>query len=79
MFAAPILRPLVRSHKAKPDRNRTDVLHRVLTKISSELGEWRRRSRDRRALAMMSDRSLRDIGVTRYDATWEANKPFWRA
>jgi Domain of unknown function (DUF1127) len=32
-----------------------------------------------RALAMMSDRSLRDIGVTRYDATREPNKPFWRA
>jgi hypothetical protein len=25
---------------------RTGVLHRVLARISSELGEWRRRSRD---------------------------------
>ena len=34
---------------------------------------------DRRALAAMSDRSLRDIGFTRYDAASEASKPFWHA
>jgi uncharacterized protein YjiS (DUF1127 family) len=79
MFAASMLRPLVGKHKAKPDCDRPGVLHQLLVKISSELGEWRRRLRDRRALAAMSDRSLQDIGLTRYDAAWEANKPFWRA
>jgi uncharacterized protein YjiS (DUF1127 family) len=79
MFAASILRPLARNYKEKPDQNRTGVLHHVLARIGSELGEWRRRSRDRRALTAMSDRSLRDIGLTRYDADWEARKPFWRA
>ena len=39
---------------------------------------WWRRMQDRRALATMSDQSLRDIGVTRYDAWNEARKPFWR-
>jgi len=39
---------------------------------------WWRRMQDRRALATMSDQSLRDIGVTRYDAWHEARKPFWR-
>jgi uncharacterized protein YjiS (DUF1127 family) len=78
MFATSILRPLVRTHKANPARDRTTVLRRIVATISSELREWRRRSRDRRALAAMSDRSLRDIGVTRYDATFEVNKPFWR-
>jgi uncharacterized protein YjiS (DUF1127 family) len=77
MFAASTLRPLVRKHKEKPDYR--GVLHQLLAKIGSELGEWRRRLRDRRALAAMSDRSLRDIGLTRYDASCEANKPFWRA
>jgi uncharacterized protein YjiS (DUF1127 family) len=43
------------------------------------LGEWRRRLRDRNALAAMSDQSLRDIGVTRYDIEIEVRKPFWRA
>jgi uncharacterized protein YjiS (DUF1127 family) len=79
MFTTSILRPLVRKHKEKPDCDRTGILPHVLGRIGSEVGEWRRRLRDRRALATMSDRSLRDIGLTRYDADWEARKPFWRA
>ena len=79
MFTASILRPFVRSHKPEPSRDRRAVLRQVWARIGSELGEWRRRSRDRRALAAMSDRSLRDIGLNRYDAACEASKPFWRA
>ena len=40
---------------------------------------WWRRARDREALAAMNEQSLRDIGITRYDAWYEARKPFWRA
>ena len=39
---------------------------------------WWRRMEDRRTLATMSDQSLRDIGITRYEAYYEASKPFWR-
>ena len=78
MFATSNLRPLARKHKVKPACDHTGALHRVLARIGSEISEWRRRLRDRRALAMMSDRSLRDIGLTRYDADWEARKPFRR-
>ena len=39
---------------------------------------WRRRFGDREALALMDERSLRDLGLTRYDALYEARKPFWR-
>ena len=78
MFATSNLRPLARKHKVRPGRDRTGALYRVLARIGSEIGEWSRRLRDRRALAMMSDRSLRDIGLTRYDADWEARKPFRR-
>jgi uncharacterized protein YjiS (DUF1127 family) len=39
---------------------------------------WRQRMRDRRALVLMDERSLRDIGLTRCDALYEARKPFWR-
>jgi len=39
---------------------------------------WRQRLRGRRALALMDERSLRDLGLTRYDAFYEARKPFWR-
>jgi uncharacterized protein YjiS (DUF1127 family) len=42
------------------------------------LSVWRKRLRDRRALALMDERSLRDLGLTRHDAFWEARKPIWR-
>jgi uncharacterized protein YjiS (DUF1127 family) len=40
---------------------------------------WRHRLAGRRALEAMDERSLRDIGLTRYDAHFEIRKPFWRA
>lgn len=82
MFAVSILRPPACTHArkrtCKPEGDRAGVRHQLWARMVSELAEWRRRLRDRRALAAMSDRSLRDIGVTRYDALQEANKPFWR-
>ncbi len=40
---------------------------------------WLQCSRQRRALAELDDRMLRDIGVTRSQARREAAKPFWSA
>jgi uncharacterized protein YjiS (DUF1127 family) len=40
---------------------------------------WFARSRQRRALAELDDRLLRDIGVTFEQARREAAKPFWSA
>jgi uncharacterized protein YjiS (DUF1127 family) len=40
--------------------------------------EWRRRAQDRRELAGLSDEMLHDIGVSRAEALYLANKPFWR-
>jgi uncharacterized protein YjiS (DUF1127 family) len=40
---------------------------------------WRRRSCDRQTLLAADERSLRDAGLTHYDALYEARKPFWRA
>ena len=42
------------------------------------LREWRRRGRDRAQLALLDDRMLRDIGVSRSEVLAEVNKPFWR-
>ena len=39
---------------------------------------WLERMRDRRTLAALDDRMLRDIGVSRSDVEAEARKPFWR-
>jgi uncharacterized protein YjiS (DUF1127 family) len=36
------------------------------------------RSQQRRALAELDDRLLRDIGLTREDALQECANPFWR-
>jgi uncharacterized protein YjiS (DUF1127 family) len=42
------------------------------------LREWRRRTRERAELAQLDDRTLKDIGLTRADAEFLSNKPFWR-
>lgn len=39
---------------------------------------WRERARSRRQLLTMDDHLLKDIGVTRHEAEYEARQPFWR-
>jgi uncharacterized protein YjiS (DUF1127 family) len=39
---------------------------------------WRRRRRERDQLAVLDERMLADIGLTRGDAEFLINKPFWR-
>lgn len=40
---------------------------------------WQRRINERRELAAMDHRTLRDIGLSRGEALAEWRKPFWRA
>jgi uncharacterized protein YjiS (DUF1127 family) len=40
---------------------------------------WCDRARERRTLAQLTDRELRDAGLNRYEAQEECRKPFWRA
>lgn len=47
--------------------------------IKQSLAEWRHRSQSRNELKNLSDRTLRDIGLSRCDASSEASKPFWMA
>ena len=56
-------------------------LHRLsgfLSGVRAALREWRRRRNGRLELARLDERMLRDIGLTRFDAEYEINKPFWR-
>jgi len=43
----------------------------------ARLDEWQQRSAGRQELLTLTERDLRDIGITRNDAQLEANKPFW--
>jgi uncharacterized protein YjiS (DUF1127 family) len=42
------------------------------------IGTWRQRSRERRELAQLDPRSLRDLGLNATNIHFEVNKPFWR-
>jgi uncharacterized protein YjiS (DUF1127 family) len=41
--------------------------------------QYHQRARQRRALAALDDRLLKDINISREDAMREARKPFWRS
>lgn len=53
----------------------TEVMMRCLDRIET----WEQRAAQRRALAELDDRALRDIGRSRAEAAAEAAKPFWQA
>ena len=42
------------------------------------LAAWRQRTQERRALAQLSARDLRDLGIGHGDRVMEVYKPFWR-
>ncbi len=50
----------------------------ITARLHALFRKWRRRIRERRALAEFTDRDLRDIGITRVDVQNELAKPFWR-
>ncbi len=45
----------------------------------STLVTWQKRAVMRRAFVRMETHMLRDIGLTAWEAQYEAQKPFWRA
>ncbi|MDX1432191.1 MAG: DUF1127 domain-containing protein [Gammaproteobacteria bacterium] len=47
--------------------------------VVATLHAWRRRAKERAALAALDDRLLDDIGITRAQARAEVDKPFWRS
>ena len=48
--------------------------HRVVTYLLDRLETYRQR----RSLAALDDRMLKDIGLTRCDVAAEVSRPFWR-
>ena len=48
------------------------------TAFNQILATWRQRTRERRELANLDHRTLRDLGLSSSEIQFEANKPFWR-
>lgn len=42
------------------------------------LHSWRQRRREREELARMTERDLKDIGLTPADQRWISRQPFWK-
>ena len=51
----------------------------LVTRLLDQVINWLERSRQRRQLAELDDRLLRDIGVSRAEVEHEIAQPFWRA
>lgn len=47
--------------------------------LSAIFKVWFQRARQRQQLAQLTDRELRDIGVSLAEAYSEATKPFWQS
>ncbi len=50
----------------------------LLRRTVAKLRQWRQRARERSQLAQLDERMLRDIGLSRTEAEYIINKPFWR-
>jgi len=51
----------------------------AFTAFANVIDTWRERNRERRELALLDARSLRDLGLNPSNVQFEVNKPFWRA
>ena len=51
----------------------------LLARVGETLRLWRKREREKQALAELDDRELHDFGATRADVFSELRRPFWRA
>lgn len=56
-------------------KRQTRGMERVLTTFAT----WQKRTAMRREIARMQPHTLRDIGLTPWEAQAEQHKPFWRA
>jgi uncharacterized protein YjiS (DUF1127 family) len=59
---------------ARPGRRAAQAMRGV----AAAYVRWRRWEDEREALRALSERDLRDIGLTRADVLVEIDKPFWR-
>jgi uncharacterized protein YjiS (DUF1127 family) len=58
--------------------SRTGSASGLIERMLAALGEWRRRIRARQELSELDDYLLRDIGLSRSQASFESGKFFWQ-
>lgn len=51
----------------------------LLARVAATLRLWRKRNREKRALALLGERDLHDFGASHADVYAELRRPFWRA
>ena len=66
------------SNSFRPGLGGATAFSRWLSVVVVIAEGWAERRRQRRALMMLSDAMLKDIGLGRGEAAREAMKPFWR-
>jgi uncharacterized protein YjiS (DUF1127 family) len=59
-------------------RRYRDRLSDLFLAVVTLMQSWGVHAQERRMLLQLDERMLKDIGITRVDATREAMKPFWR-
>lgn len=69
----------LRAHHAPVMRKSTAPANGFIARIRRTVRRWRDRSEERKALAQLTDRELRDFGMSHWEAVHEAAKPFWRS
>ena len=71
--------PAGTSHAGRPlAKGFGELLISVFAGLGQRLLLWQSRASDRAHLQELPDYMLKDMGLTRTDATQESAKPFWR-
>ncbi|BBK32122.1 uncharacterized protein YjiS (DUF1127 family) [Stella humosa] len=71
--------PAPTAAKAPPSSLRVpSSLFAIGMAVAGALAGWQDRMRQRRALTLLDDRMLRDIGVSRAQLAGEVDKSFWQ-
>jgi uncharacterized protein YjiS (DUF1127 family) len=65
------------SHRFQLSKAADASVAALLSRTWRTLRRWNQLARQRRQLASLSDEMLKDIGRSRADIEWEANRPFW--
>ncbi|WP_119460806.1 DUF1127 domain-containing protein [Rhodospirillaceae bacterium SYSU D60014] len=83
-FSAPFIEPRPwfakrRCAAASKPHSSTHVPSTIARRAIDLVLAWRENARQRRVLAALDERMLKDIGLNRLEVVREVRKPFWRS